>query len=114
MTNNIRVISDLEGFDIEMYFHDTYNLFVCGDIVDSTLVTTLKGTFLEAKSNNLKNILHCACNPNVRLLFGNRDLNKLKCKFLAELNHTGDETAQFNNGNINLDFDLPKILLLLF
>lgn len=110
MTNNIRVISDLEGFDIEMYFHDTYNLFVCGDIVDSTLVTTLKGTFLEAKSNNLKNILHCACNPNVRLLFGNRDLNKLKCKFLAELNHTGDETAQFNNGNINLSVESYQTL----
>ena len=109
MTNNIRVISDLEGFDIEMYFHDTYNLFVCGDIVDSTLVTTLNEDFLEdflkAKSNNLKNILHCACNPNVRLLFGNRDLNKLKCKYLAELNHTGDDTAQFNDGNINLSVE---------
>jgi hypothetical protein len=110
MTDNIRVISDLEGFDIEMYFHDTYNLFVCGDIVDSTLVTALKGNFLESKSNNLKNILHCACNPNVRLLFGNRDLNKLKCKFLAELNETGDATAEFNNGNVNLSIKNYEIL----
>ena len=110
MTDNIRVISDLEGFDIEMYFHDTYNLFVCGDIVDSTLVTALKGNYLESKSNNLKNILHCACNPNVRLLFGNRDLNKLKCKFLAELNETGDATAEFNNGNVNLSITNYEIL----
>ena len=55
MTHNIRVISDLEGFDIEMYFHNTYDLFVCGDILDSTLVTAMKGKFLELKSNNLKN-----------------------------------------------------------
>jgi hypothetical protein len=110
MTHNIRVISDLEGFDIEMYFHNTYDLFVCGDILDSTLVTAMKGKFLELKSNNLKNILHCACNPNVRLLFGNRDLNKLKCKYLAELNHAGEHTENFNNGNIELSFESYNVL----
>jgi len=112
MTDNIRVISDLEGFDIENYFHDTSNLFVCGDILDSTLVggTSLTGNYLEAKSNNLKNILHCAANSNVRLLFGNRDLNKLKCKYLAELNNTGDETNKFNNGNVNLSVESYNIL----
>jgi len=110
MTHNIRVISDLEGFDIEMYFHNTYDLFVCGDILDSTLVTAMKGKFVELKSYNLKNILHCACNPNVRLLFGNRDLNKLKCKYLAELNHAGEHTENFNNGNIELSFESYNIL----
>jgi hypothetical protein len=112
MTNNIRVVSDLEGFDIENYFHDTSNLFVCGDILDSTLSrgTPLTGNYLTSKSNNLKNILHCASNPHVRLLYGNRDLNKIKCKYLAELTNTGTETTNFNNGNINLNVETYNAL----
>lgn len=64
---------------------DKVNLYVCGDIIDSTFIGNLEEPYLSAKSHNLSNIYNCIVNNNIKLSFGNRDLNKIKCKFLTLL-----------------------------
>ena len=111
-------------------------LYICGDILDSTGDIGIKiftnqtpppkdsvlkvGDIddlhnkhnldkLNAKSHNLKNIQTCLKHSNIHLIFGNRDLNKLKCKFLCVLenNKSGynEFITKFNEGNINLTSD---------
>ena len=123
MATKCIVISDPEGFSIENIYEkhiktadgdlkalatvsDTSTtLYICGDILDSTTPGPM--TFdKKYKSHNLRNIKFILDNPNIRLLFGNRDLNKLKTKFLCELaqaNPANDLIQQFNNGMIKLD-----------
>ena len=131
------VISDPEGFSIDKIYTDhiktasgdlgilakdvSTKLYICGDILDSTK-TNLDDSKLKFKSNNLRNIKLILDNPNIILLFGNRDLNKLKTKFLCELDNTSTTTTSttatsttskftttdidnFNKGMIRLDFD---------
>jgi hypothetical protein len=87
---SVKLISDPEGYsfthllnqsdDSPVLASETEPLIVLGDILDSTAVgNILKMVNLaELKSHNLDNLLQCRDNPNIHLMFGNRDLNKLK------------------------------------
>jgi hypothetical protein len=120
------VISDPEGFSIKEIYEDhikkasgdlgllandtsgSTKLYICGDILDSTK-TNLDDSKLNLKSHNLRNIKLILDNPNIILLFGNRDLNKIKTKFLCELDKTTTTTTttdidNFNKGMIGLDY----------
>ncbi len=110
MYEEVTIISDPEGYDLidqsQPSFSNKPNeiLYVCGDIIDSTSYSLKKEDIIKFKSNNLKNIYNCIFNPKIKLLFGNRDLNKIKCKYLCVLKHTQDAyyINKFNTGNINI------------
>lgn len=103
-----RVISDPEGFDIydmiekekQNEFIKTEKILVCGDILDSTVAGNIK-ELLNLKSNNLKNIHTVLTNPNVRLILGNRDINKIKCRSLASLKLQTPLAKKYNEGEIS-------------
>lgn len=107
---NSLVISDPEGYD--MITQSEYikvdknkvNLYVCGDIIDSTFIGNLKEPYLSAKSRNLSNIYNCITNDKIKLSFGNRDLNKIKCKFLTllkEESQVKELTKMFESGKVD-------------
>ena len=114
ITNTVTIISDPEGFDLmsqsNFQSKPSNMLYVCGDILDSSQSlspATISGDLLyKLKSNNLKNIYQCIVNPKIRLLFGNRDLNKIKCKFLCQLDNDRQLSSyfisNFNDGEIDL------------
>jgi hypothetical protein len=91
----VRVISDPEGYHVCQLAHEAdktaepkNKMLVLGDLMDYTLgggdngnnFATIKLTLLrEAKSNSFKSIKYCNQHQDkVKVLFGNRDLNKLK------------------------------------
>jgi len=109
-------ISDPEGFNLYSLLNPlcdkTAPIVVCGDLLDSTMVTPPNQTpnpiLSKLKSFNLFNI-HEVIKPNsnVILTLGNRDLNKIKCRYLCKLDETvfnarKDLVYQFNNGTIDL------------
>ena len=123
----IKVIADPEGYNlitqaggIDDKIDDKTDLYVCGDIIDSTFIGNLEKEekYISAKSYNLHNIRCCAFMDNVKLIFGNRDLNKLKCKYLCtlkeidnnpvitELTNINRFIESFNAGDIDLSFDV--------
>lgn len=108
--------SDSEGYDIKALIKKckiaSYDyVFVCGDIIDSTFVGTYFTDktiqLFDLKSNNLKNILEVIKDGSkIKMVFGNRDLNKLKCKDLSELTvpvTAHDYIDKFNNNTISFD-----------
>ena len=128
MVGNIFIVSDPEGSDIlsmsQYKTRTTDKLYVCGDLFDSTFGTLVGPPFpnniipdhIPRKSCNLKNIHSVLTDPNISLIFGNRDVNKLKCKYLCELKNTITPSliSSFNNGCIDLNektyVDIKKIL----
>lgn len=123
------IISDYEGEKIPDI---SENLLICGDIIDSTVggggdstqmpVNGLVGGI--SKNFNLYNIHQVLTKPNIRLILGNRDLNKIKCLPLCKMKYMKkkyeikeaenikdeiikekDNIQKFNNGNINLSTD---------
>jgi hypothetical protein len=104
---SVKLISDPEGYSFaHLLNHHAENLtptlateeeplIVLGDLLDSAVAVgsnILKmGNLAELKSNNLDNLLQCRNNPNIHVMFGNRDLNKLKVLPLAKI------TAPFKN-----------------
>ena len=114
-SGNITVISDYEGEEINSkLYDDKKKLLICGDILDSTvgggsefLFDKLTGKINEIqKIYNIRNIKAIVENQNIHLIFGNRDVNKFKCKFLTKMKYKNHEDIcyKFNKGNINLDF----------
>jgi hypothetical protein len=113
MTSNTVVISDLEGFDISKSFNPTQTyreLVLNGDILDSTFLGPL-GVRLENKSYNLRNIIAALENPRITNILGNRDINKIKCKYLCKLNGSKTQIENFNNGEIDLSIKTYRIIL---
>lgn len=109
----VTIISDPEGFKIPD-IPDDEELYICGDLIDS-VIKGKKEDFLELKSFNLYNIQKCIKKNNVFLAFGNRDLNKLKCRYLCELKTTTNNDAnalinKFNIGNIDLTYDNYNVI----
>ena len=115
-------ISDLEGDSIYKYFvdDDAFNRFISiasnnqiiitGDIFDSTTGPGMSiNDVLSRKSNNIQTLELIVEHANIFLLFGNRDLNKLKCIALCKLERIvdGDNTL-INNFNMGL-YDKSKI-----
>jgi hypothetical protein len=102
----IQIVSDPEGFRIPDVFSDE-ELYICGDLIDST-IKGKKNDFLKLKSHNLYNIQKCVKANNIFLAFGNRDLNKLKCRYLCELKIINEDAIElitkFNTGNIELTY----------
>ena len=92
---SVRVISDPEGYHVCQLAHETdktaepkNKMLVLGDLMDYTLgggdngnnfATTKLTPLREAKSNSFASVKYCNQHQDkVKLLFGNRDLNKLK------------------------------------
>ena len=91
--NDVKLISDPEGYAFAHLLNlrdenpdlvtESKPLIVLGDLLDSAVAAggsnILKmGNLAELKSNNLANLLQCRDNKNIHVMFGNRDLNKLK------------------------------------
>jgi hypothetical protein len=104
-------ISDPEGHDIMtngfvLGEHDS--LYILGDLTDSTVSPPLLPgnlpNFLQLKSFNLQNIMRVVKDERTHLIFGNRDLNKIRCIALNKLtNEDGDPyVAKYNDGSIGL------------
>jgi hypothetical protein len=120
-------ISDPEGFNLYSLIDNMEDkrkhIVVCGDLLDSTIATNninIIELIRRLKSYNLYNI-HEVIKPNsnITLTLGNRDLNKIKCRYLCELNtiafkqstsvfarifddNLPDLIMKFNDGNIDL------------
>jgi UDP-2,3-diacylglucosamine pyrophosphatase LpxH len=114
VSNNFIVISDMEGIKLDSYLPENFDgyIYVCGDLLDSTTSSTTPidftkndfADFLKYKSNNIYNIMKASLDPKVKYIFGNRDLNKVKCRNLCKLKEDPNNLVyQFNNGNIELD-----------
>ena len=104
-------ISDPEGFNLYSLLHPSADkkarIVVCGDLLDSTM-TTSNPILTELKSFNLFNIHEVIKeNSNIKLTLGNRDINKIKCRYLCKLNSevftsVKETMDEFNDGNIEL------------
>ncbi len=116
--SKVRIISDLEGEGIPDVNNE--KILICGDILDSTIsrgVDTSKmpisGTIGKFnKTYNIRNLLNVVNNANIRLILGNRDLNKLKCNPLCKMKTPSKDKSlyvDFNEGRINLSKDTYKI-----
>ena len=97
---DVKLISDPEGYSFAHLLNlrdenpvlatESEPLIVLGDLLDSAVAAggsnILKmGNLAELKSNNLANLLQCRDNGNIHVMFGNRDLNKLKVLPLAKV-----------------------------
>ena len=112
------VFSDLEGSSIETMFKainssvedTTSQIIITGDILDSTNVNLDISMLINHKSFNLRNIHYCILsdiNNRIKLLLGNRDLNKLKLHKLLEID-TNDNLGISDISGIP-DTDTPDI-----
>ena len=102
-------ISDPEGYNVdEMYDipKKPHNLYICGDLIDSTFASPKFNDYLNKKSFNLRNIHKIISNDNINLILGNRDLNKIKCLQLLKMNGNSEIINNFNNGNISFEINV--------
>jgi hypothetical protein len=131
--SDIYAISDLEGLSPSHVFplyseilQGRNELVICGDILDSTSPGINFGTFenetkygdeekesirrlFSLKANNIRTIVDIITNDNIKLAFGNRDLNKLKVLPLTRLNLPSVPLLkQFNSGNLNINIETYK------
>lgn len=90
---HVKLISDPEGFSIydasKSEKEGTDKILVLGDLLDSTgsLETEESKTDKAYNIRNLRAVVDKQ--DNIKVLFGNRDLNKIKCRPLIEVeNHT--------------------------
>jgi hypothetical protein len=109
----IYAISDLEGFHPSELIPDFKKIIlkdeviICGDVLDSTMIS--KPKHIDNKSNNLRTLYDIVTKPNLRLTFGNRDLNKMKVLPLTILKQKTDpkqsnyNITKFNNGELDLN-----------
>lgn len=111
----IIAISDLEGFDINTSIPNkctcnstcpscaNTNIYICGDIIDSTFFNSNDEAMIKAKSFNLRNIQKVISSNNIKLFLGNRDINKVKLIRLGKLSGDSDNITAFNNGTLAFD-----------
>jgi hypothetical protein len=114
-TKDIYIVSDPEGYSIDTLYTkpaNEHDLYICGDLTDSTFLGALPDEYMNHKTFNLRNIHRVISDDNCYLTFGNRDLNKIKCAFLCELNNPGnnDKIKNYNEGNISLSEEAYKDL----
>jgi len=111
--SKIKVISDLEGYPIDK-LKNGEELIICGDITDTTFAPpNIDFDIIKNnKCNNLKNIWDINNNNKISIIFGNRDINKIKCIYVNRLDNDTSYSIeknnlidQFNNGNIILSFE---------
>ena len=79
--SRIKIIANPEGFDIDQLFDipDITNneiKIICGNLIDSCSESGCE--FIEKKMFNIRNIVKCVTNDKYRLIYGPRDLNKIK------------------------------------
>jgi hypothetical protein len=109
------VLSDPEGYSIEkMVNSNTYDddkrnitLIITGDICDSTSLGSNGNydKFVRHKSFNIRNLEYICKTNAYKVILGNRDLTKLKCKRLFNMssdckNINQEDIEKFNNGVI--------------
>jgi hypothetical protein len=109
------ISSDYEGCDITSNIYldnerNQYDLFILGDSTDSTSKVNMSNykELLNKKSFNIRNIINIVTKDNIFLVFGNRDVNKLKCKYLTKLAReleSSELVENYNNGNIVISFE---------
>jgi UDP-2,3-diacylglucosamine pyrophosphatase LpxH len=104
-------ISDPEGHDIMtngFKLGEDDSLYILGDLTDSTVSPGVPlaslDKFLELKSFNLRNIMRVVADKRIHLIFGNRDLNKIRCIALNKLTNAANDqiVAEYNDGSIDL------------
>ena len=118
----VRVVSDPEGCniidmafpkesktDLKCRFNDLLelecedNVVVCGDILDSTFLGKIPEEHMDKYSFNLRNImLLLVKRDHMKLVVGNRDINKIKVFPLAELARNFPEGELSNEEEIDL------------
>ena len=83
------------------------------DITGETGSTEDFKTTRIPKTFNLYNIRYALNNKNVQLLFGNRDLNKIKCAILCKIKNDKNDPSidNFNNGDISISYNVYKNFL---
>ena len=101
-SEQVRVISDPEGYHIRQLANDnpTTKLVVLGDLFDYTLgrgsnfnnfATGELTALREAKSHSFESAKYCVDNKDrIKVMFGNRDLNKLKLMPLSLITNKSD------------------------
>ena len=108
----VRIISDIEGGDIDLFVNKIdgrwYNgkIIVTGDLIDST---TRDKKLFDVLSFNIRNLIKCVTYPTkIKYVLGNRDLNKIKVFHLTTLEkqqqlnpYQENILYQFNKGNID-------------
>ena len=93
-----RFIANPEGFNIDelvkLNGSDTANgrIIICGNIMDST--SNNGCDFLEKKCFNIRNIQKCVSDNNYSLIFGPRDINKIKIVQLCKLQLNQSQQSQ--------------------
>ena len=112
--SEVRIISDPEGRDImdmvKKSNEESYEnkILILGDIIDSTNVD-LSENKLNTTYNNIKNLINCVTNDNIKYVFGNRDINKLKVLSLTKLNNFEDSYYEKRNESLStMDKDAYK------
>jgi len=120
----IYAISDLEGFEPsellpEYAVYDNViskednEVIICGDVLDSTMITE-NDLIKKKKNKNITTIHQLLIRKNLKLTFGNRDLNKLKVGPLTILktsdSSTNDLVNKFNEGELKLNIETYKNL----
>ena len=139
----VRVVSDPEGCniidmafpkesktDLKCRFNDLLeleckdNVLVCGDILDSTFIGEIPEEHMGKYSFNLRNImLLLVKRDNMKLIVGNRDINKIKVFPLAELTRNFPDglsneeeidlqllIQEYNNGTLEITAETFKKL----
>jgi hypothetical protein len=114
--DNISYIANPNGFDITELFRKPITSgrahVVVGNLMDSTSELELDD-FLKTKSFNIRNIKQINNNKNFFLIFGPRDLNKIKILFFIKLNEeVAGEVAihkkniiEYNKGENNFNYE---------
>lgn len=90
----VKLISDPEGFSIYDASKNNNSsitnnkILVLGDLLDSTGILD-NDISKKDKAYNIRNLMKVINNPEqIKVLLGNRDLNKIKCRPLIEVNNT--------------------------
>jgi hypothetical protein len=111
--SRIKIIANPEGFNINELFKieqekTNEKRIICGNLIDSCSESGCE--FIEKKKFNIRNIEKCINDEDYSLIFGPRDLNKIKIIPLTILNLS--QNAKINtfitnyNNNVN-DFKYP-------
>lgn len=102
--NSTSVISDPEGWSINI--NESKKYIICGDMLDSTYAPPVPPDRFLDKCFNISNIRNVVDNPTrFKLMFGNRDLNKIICGFLCHIESDTDNANKFNSGEIDLTYE---------
>jgi hypothetical protein len=87
-----RYIANPVGYDIDTlfsYVSSSNEYYVVGNLIDSTTILNICDFIpIKNKSHNIKNIMKINNNNSHKLIYGPRDLNKIRILYLSRLKNT--------------------------